>query len=345
MLAELPSSDVQLALASLPAAECERHPGRIDLRAPPPKESGYVEYGLFRCGGSRRCIHAAQVCNGFPECPDHSDEWKSACQALSMYYASLLTATVVGTSDQQAASRSRSSAPLATASPRVSQPCVTIGGQDPLRSCLLPFRYRGMKFTQCALDDAIDGHAWCPTALDEAGNYYSWARWGICGPGCAAETGRRLQHDGCTMSHVSGAGHKSNRDGGEDGSSSNAPQARLDHIGNAANQLQDFHGQLPAHCAPPPSPPPTPPLPPASPPTWPPSTPPSSLLFSWRSQDGALHIRATLVVLALLLVMRVACSTWRMEQCQWAYFTQEHLSADEEEQLRNHMAYKEGRQD
>ena len=71
---------------------------------------------------------------------------------------------------------------------------MTVGGQDALRPCVLPFVYRGVKYDACALDDAVDGKAWCPTSvvLDERGlgHYHSYASWGVCGPGCDREPGR-----------------------------------------------------------------------------------------------------------------------------------------------------------
>ena len=55
------------------------------------------------------CIHAAMACNGVAECPDGSDERRAACKGVGLK----------------------------------SPPCLTIGGQDPLRPCIFPFVYRG----------------------------------------------------------------------------------------------------------------------------------------------------------------------------------------------------------
>ena len=56
--------------------------------------------------GAGSCIHVQQVCNGVAECADGSDEDRAACKA---------------------AGRKRK------------QPCLTVGGRDPLRPCALPF--------------------------------------------------------------------------------------------------------------------------------------------------------------------------------------------------------------
>ena len=133
---------------------------------------GQTDGRYFRCsgaaaerggggGGGGGCVHAEQVCNGVAECADHSDERKAACKLV-----------------------------------RRTQPCVTVGGQDAVRPCALPFRYRGARYEGCALDDALGGRPWCPTELDGGGGYASFARWGVCGPGCPTEP-RKHAEDAC----------------------------------------------------------------------------------------------------------------------------------------------------
>ena len=156
--------------------------------------------------GDASCVHRVQVCNGFAECADGSDERKAACKAVG----------------------------------RKAPPCLTIGGQDALRPCTLPFVYRGNTYHGCTLDDAIGGRAWCPTRLDSGGAYSSFEHWGVCSSSCPVEPARKLAQQACSGT------------GGEGGG------------GREGWQL---------HCAPPPSPPPSPPsLPP--PPSPPPPTPP-----------------------------------------------------------------------
>ena len=234
MLDELPASDAALALASVGPFEC---PAKDS-----PKE--HESDGLvYRCGdsgggsgsggsgsggsgsggsggggGRGLCIHAQQACNGIAECADGSDERRSACRAVAVK----------------------------------SQPCITTSGQDPLRPCILPFVYRGQTFAACALDDAIDGKAWCPTAVSSSGAYTSFRSWGACGPGCEREDTRRLLEDGCTP-HPVGYPPPNGSVAADEG--------------------------LPLHCAPPPSPPPEPPAPPP-PPMAPPLAPPWALATS-----------------------------------------------------------------
>ena len=293
MLSELPSSNARLALASTPAFDCSASEA--------PREVGSVANGLFRCGDANgfgvgprtmKCIHASQACNGVFECGDRSDERKAACRAVEAR----------------------------------TQPCVTVGGQDPLRPCVLPFVYRGVRFESCALDDAIDGKAWCPTAVTHddhgLGHYESFASWGVCGPGCDREAGRKLQADGCEPSrpepHIASSidtlppGRRSEevpsrkRDGpggvggggrGGDGSGGGIPRG-----GDGGNDEQDGWSRplppLPVHCAPPPSPPPSPPSPPPGMP--PPLAPPP-----WTLADAP----PLLILLGGTLLLLVAAAT------------------------------------
>ena len=152
------------------------------------------------------------------------------------------------------------------------QPCLTIGGQDPLRACVFPFVYRGQQYSRCSMDDAIDGRAWCPTAVQSdahgVGHYFSFAFSGQCGPGCDREPSRKLQEDGCLPAQGRGA------------ASVEARLVQMDAAGSGRRSAYEANGEgreqatplppLPAHCAPPPSPPPSPPVPPAMPPLSPP---------------------------------------------------------------------------
>lgn len=113
------------------------------------------------------------------------------------------------------------------------QPCLTVGGPDPLERCVFPFTYRGERFNACALDDS--SAAWCPT---RAGGFSSFAHSGLCGPGCPVESARRFDRDAC--------------------------KAEALEVG------EEWSGG-PLHCAPPPAPPPAPPEPPpppSAPPPW-----------------------------------------------------------------------------
>ena len=272
MLAGLPSSNALYALASTPAFACPSDFSESD--------SDY----LFRCvqpdeEGNAMCVQAVQACNGVFECPDRSDERKAACKAADVK----------------------------------SQPCMTVGGQDALRPCVLPFVYRGVKYDACALDDAVDGKAWCPTSVvrDERGlgHYHSYASWGVCGPGCDREPGRKLQDDGCAQQpeeQVYAPPQFASIDA--------MPGRRLEKKGSEEQQ-QDPGWRplppLPVHCAPPPSPPPSPPSPP-------PSLPPPSAPPPWTLADASPLVLLLGGVMMLLVAVVAVVALRRLTRVEKA---------------------------
>ena len=62
--------------------------------------------------------------------------------------------------------------------------CLTNGGPDPNKPCMLPFTYNGITYTSCTsvLNYGID---WCSTEIDAYGNHVGM-KWGNCGTGCPA---------------------------------------------------------------------------------------------------------------------------------------------------------------
>ena len=285
LLNDLPSSNVALALASTPAFTC---PSTLtpDVHA--------ANERFFRCadaegGGGPLCVHVQQACNGVSECPDHSDERRGACRAVDVR----------------------------------EQPCLTVGGQDALRACVLPFAYRGVQYDACALDDAVDGKAWCPTqvTVDDkgVGHYMSFGAWGLCGPGCDREAGRKLRSDGCEppdeeaepagvasidtpgRAMADDASARKHDSGTGAGGRSGGGGGRAEDENEAEWQVATLRPlpPLPVHCAPPPLPPPSPPTPPPSPP--PPAAPPP-----WTIADTPSEV--LLLAGALMLVAAIAAA-------------------------------------
>ena len=187
MLSELPATPPLLTLAAVLAAPCPAEarglaPMQLDTEqrflrcassAGLPASSSAASVTATAAAdatdvdsspGGASCVHRAQVCNGFAECADGSDERKAACKAVG----------------------------------RKVPPCLTIDGQDALRPCVLPFVYRGTTYHGCALDDAIGGRAWCPTRLDRRGAYSSFERSGVCGASCPVEPARKLAQQACS---------------------------------------------------------------------------------------------------------------------------------------------------
>ena len=48
--------------------------------------------------------------------------------------------------------------------------CTTVGGPDPKKPCVFPFKHKGNTFITCALAPNDDKH-WCSTLVDEAGEF------------------------------------------------------------------------------------------------------------------------------------------------------------------------------
>ena len=62
-------------------------------------------------------------------------------------------------------------------------PCITVGGTDPGKPCIFPFKFRGTLYNGCTLDGKEPGdvNAWCSTVNDVYGNM---EKWGDCGSDC-----------------------------------------------------------------------------------------------------------------------------------------------------------------
>ena len=63
--------------------------------------------------------------------------------------------------------------------------CVTVGGDDPVNECALPFTRNGVTHDDCTRVDSIDGRPWCSTEVDADGVHTDGrGHWGYCGSGC-----------------------------------------------------------------------------------------------------------------------------------------------------------------
>ena len=59
------------------------------------------------------------------------------------------------------------------------------------KTCVLPFRYGGVKYATCTSNGLSDGTYWCPTSVNEAGNYIK-GKWGRCSSNCPMPMGHRM---------------------------------------------------------------------------------------------------------------------------------------------------------
>ena len=63
--------------------------------------------------------------------------------------------------------------------------CTTVGGPDPNKPCVFPFKHNGTTFITCALSPNDDRPHWCSTHVDEAGEHIAGkGNWGHCGSDC-----------------------------------------------------------------------------------------------------------------------------------------------------------------
>ena len=67
--------------------------------------------------------------------------------------------------------------------------CSTVGGGDPGKSCIFPFKFHGVINKECTLEGSGDGIPWCSTLTDENGTHVSrQGKWGHCDPECLQTT-------------------------------------------------------------------------------------------------------------------------------------------------------------
>ena len=68
--------------------------------------------------------------------------------------------------------------------------CTTVGGADPGKSCVFPFSFRDVVYTECTLVGTGGlPDPWCSTLTDERGQHVSGqGKWGNCPPECLETT-------------------------------------------------------------------------------------------------------------------------------------------------------------
>ena len=62
--------------------------------------------------------------------------------------------------------------------------CKTIAGPDTNKSCIFPFKYKGIIHHNCTLAGDSSGGAWCSTLVDGEGKHIGGRHWGTCGQSC-----------------------------------------------------------------------------------------------------------------------------------------------------------------
>ncbi len=58
-------------------------------------------------------------------------------------------------------------------------------GSNVTKQCIFPFYYNDTKYSGCIADEKTNGKFWCPTNVDDDGNYINGGGyWGHCGENC-----------------------------------------------------------------------------------------------------------------------------------------------------------------
>ena len=66
--------------------------------------------------------------------------------------------------------------------------CKTTDGGTPGALCVLPFIYKGKKYTGCTLKDSDNGQAWCSVRVDGDGKHIGGqGLWGHCNSKCPTD--------------------------------------------------------------------------------------------------------------------------------------------------------------
>ena len=63
--------------------------------------------------------------------------------------------------------------------------CKTVGGPSAYKPCMFPFRYNGVFYNTCTLQEADNNTPWCSTLVDDNNNHVpGGGHYGNCGPKC-----------------------------------------------------------------------------------------------------------------------------------------------------------------
>ena len=63
--------------------------------------------------------------------------------------------------------------------------CKTVSGPDDNKPCIFPFRFKGINYHTCTLEQATNGAPWCSTRVDKYGNHIGGqGNYGECAPNC-----------------------------------------------------------------------------------------------------------------------------------------------------------------
>ena len=90
--------------------------------------------------------------------------------------------------------------------PSIEVSCSTVGGGDPGKPCIFPFKFHGVINKECTLEGSGDGIPWCSTLTDENGTHVSGqGKWGHCDPECLQTTivGEPSSEKMCWLKHKS----------------------------------------------------------------------------------------------------------------------------------------------
>ena len=82
--------------------------------------------------------------------------------------------------------------------------CQTVGGPDPGKSCIFPFKFQDKIYNECPFDPDDQSKTWCSTKVDSNGNHVvGQKKWGHCGASCPETDKKETYFSGMRQFQIS----------------------------------------------------------------------------------------------------------------------------------------------
>ena len=82
--------------------------------------------------------------------------------------------------------------------------CQTVGGPDPGKSCIFPFKFQDKIYNECPFDPDDQSKTWCSTKVDSNGNHVvGQKKWGHCSASCPETDKKETYFSGMRQFQIS----------------------------------------------------------------------------------------------------------------------------------------------